>query len=84
MQITVLPNPATTNVMVKFYSEVVTEANLRLIDKEGRIMKTQKNKVQKGINKIDMSGINTFSSGVYTLQIFLGETVLAQNLVIWN
>ena len=83
-KVTFLPNPTANNIRIRFYSETETNANLRMIDKEGKTILTHQQKVTKGINNIELSGLGKYSSGVYTLQIFLGDRVITQNMVLWN
>jgi uncharacterized repeat protein (TIGR01451 family) len=83
-KVTISPNPANNTIRVRFYNATEQEVNVRMIDNSGKTVITQKEKVVNGINTIELSGLNKYSSGVYTLQVFLGEKVITQSMVLWN
>ena len=83
-QVSIMPNPASNNIVVRFFSETEQEANIRLVDNSGKTVLMQKYKAVKGLNNIELSGLKKYSNGSYTVQVFIGETVLTQKMILWN
>ena len=62
------PNPANTFIKYQFYYPVNTELTVNITDISGRIVRSEKINVQKGINLITNS-IEDLAPGVYNLKI---------------
>ena len=62
------PNPANTFIKYQFYYPVSTELTVKITDISGRIVRSEKINVQKGINLIT-SSIQDLAAGVYNLKI---------------
>lgn len=82
--ITLHPNPASVSATVKFYVEKSTEVEMRLIDKLGKIVLTQKSRTATGYNSIMLKDLNRFCNAVYTIELFVDDKTIAQQLIIWN
>ena len=66
--IELFPNPANTIIKYQFYYSENTELTVYILDISGRIVRTEKIIVQKGINQIT-SRIEDLAAGVYNLRI---------------
>jgi uncharacterized repeat protein (TIGR01451 family) len=84
IQLSVLPNPASSNILVKFYSETVAEVNLRLVDNAGKIVFVQTQKASKGNNVINITNLLRFSNGAYLLQVQVNNNLLTQKIILFN
>ena len=80
--LSIMPNPASDKVSVIFFSEKDDVITLRLIDNLGKIVLIKSQKIVKGINTLQLTGLNQFSNGVYSLQVFVNGEVVTQKLVI--
>ncbi len=76
------PNPATNNVLVSFTANKNYEVVIRLINKSGKIIQLKKVWVAKGYNQIPITGLAKHSIGVYTVQVFVNEEVLAEKILL--
>jgi len=82
--VTIMPNPANNNVYAKFYVERQSEGSIRLVDASGKVVLRQVLKAVSGVNTVELTGLNKFSNGVYTVQIIIGDMIISQKLVLWN
>ena len=62
------PNPANTFIKYQFYYPVNTELTVKITDISGRLVRSEKINVKKGINLIT-SSIQDLAAGVYNLKI---------------
>ena len=83
-QVTVHPNPATTNVSVRFYAEKSGEVDVRMLDKLGQVILAQKKKVVTGYNTIQLSNLDKFSNAVYMIQLLVDDKIITQQFIILN
>lgn len=83
-QVVIKPNPATTNVSIRFFAENASEIDVRLIDNSGKTVLKQKQKVVSGINTLQLTGLNKYGNGVYTIELFIAGKTLTQKMVLWN
>ncbi len=65
--ISIYPNPVETDLSISFVSNVSTPALVKIVDKTGRMMLTQKIQIIKGVNAIKLPVINELQSGAYIL-----------------
>ncbi|MBK7123427.1 MAG: T9SS type A sorting domain-containing protein [Chitinophagaceae bacterium] len=84
IQLSVSPNPASSNIQVRFYSETETVADLRMLDNTGKIVLVQKQKVVKGNNVISLSNLARFSNGSYFIQVQINNNLHTQKIVLFN
>ncbi len=82
--VTVRPNPATTSASVMFYAEKVAEIEMRMIDKLGQIVFTEKKKTIRGYNTITLANLNRYCNAVYTIELSVDDKIIRQQLIIWN
>ena len=78
----ITPNPADNNVLISFYAEKDYEVIIRLISNSGKIADLKTVKATKGKNLVSVEGLNRFSSGGYTVQVYVNEAVLVEKLVL--
>lgn len=76
-----MPNPANDYVTVNVFAERNKEATMMLIDKVGRRVLVQKEKLSKGFNNISLN-IDRFSEGVYALVIEIDAEKIIKQLII--
>jgi hypothetical protein len=80
--VVLMPNPARDYVSVRFPADKDGEAMIRIVDNVGKTILTQRAAVGRGINTVQVNNLTRFSSGVYNLQIFIGNDVITEKLVI--
>ncbi len=80
--VTIMPNPANEYVSVKFFVEKESEITLRLLDNLGKTVFLQKQKVSKGSNMIQLNDLGKYSTGVYSIQLFINGEVITRKLII--
>ncbi len=65
--ITIYPNPVETDLSISFVSDANTPALVKIVDKTGRMILTQKIQIIKGVNAIKLPVISELKSGAYML-----------------
>ncbi len=65
----VSPNPVSSYVVVNLVSDVKETVTLKLIDNNGRVVKTFNQALNNGANQIRLNDLGTLPTGVYVLQI---------------
>ena len=80
--ITIVPNPANNYVTVKFYVVKDSEMIIWLFDNSSKAILTQKQKVFKGNNTIQLSELYKYSNGIYSLKLLVNGEVVVQKLVL--
>lgn len=83
-QLTVRPNPASSQVNLLFNSGEDGEASVLLYDNAGKLLLVNKLLVKKGYNTAQLSNLNKFSNGLYEIKLRFSETDLVQKLLIKN
>ena len=78
----ITPNPADNYVLISFYAEKDCEVVIRLIDKAGKLVFRQNQKVSRGNNTMQLTGLKKYSNGVYEMQLFADDKVTTQKLVL--
>jgi hypothetical protein len=82
--VTIVPNPATDYIVVKFTAYQASEVTVKLIDNSGKTVLVQKQKVSKGSNIMQLDNLGKYSAGVYTVQVFVNNEIAAQKIIINN
>ncbi|MBL0181963.1 MAG: T9SS type A sorting domain-containing protein [Chitinophagaceae bacterium] len=82
--LTLMPNPAGSEIALSFNAENAEEINIRMVDNNGRIVYTQKQKVTKGSNVIRLTNLARFSNGQYTMQVQMNNKVISQKFILFN
>ncbi len=80
--VTVMPNPTSNYVTVRFFAEKESTITLKLIDNLGKTILVQEQKVLKGNNSSQINGLGKYSNGVYTLQIVINDEIVTQKIII--
>lgn len=73
--ITISPNPvvSTDAATVRFEATTSAVVNFRIIDMAGRQVLQQQNKVNEGVNSIQVNNLNRLRPGMYIIQMSNGE-----------
>ncbi len=80
--LSIVPNPARDHVSITFFAEKESVVTLRLIDDNGKLVLLQDQKVFKGNNTIQLTGLDKYSNGVYIIQVYVNNEVVSQKLVL--
>ena len=80
--LSILPNPASNDVVINFYAVKNCEVFIRLISSEGKLMEQQTVIAFKGKNQIPLTRLSKYSDGVYTLQAFTNGEVFSEKLIL--
>ncbi|MBL7702385.1 MAG: T9SS type A sorting domain-containing protein [Ferruginibacter sp.] len=80
--LTIAPNPANEYVSIGFYADKETDITIRLLDESGKMVLVQKQKVSRGSNTLQLTGLSKYSNGNYMLQVFINDEVITQKLVL--
>ncbi len=80
--LSIMPNPAKDNVSITFFAQKESAITIRLVDHAGRIVLRQNQKVSKGYNNLQLTGLSKYSNGTYALQLFVNNEMVAQKLVL--
>ena len=73
----ILPNPVQRDLQVQFVSPSAQKVTIRIVDYAGRIIKIFNTQVQKGISNINMNGMNKWQNGMYQIQIYSANELIA-------
>ena len=79
-----MPNPARDNVTISFFANSDGDVTIRMLDNVGKTIMVQTQKASKGTNTVQLPGLNKYSNGVYSLQVFVNGEVVTQKLVLAN
>jgi hypothetical protein len=80
--VSIMPNPASEYVSVRFFVEKETEVTLRLIDNIGKTIVLQKQKVLKGNNTVQVNGLGKYPAGVYSLQVLVNDEIVTKKIIL--
>jgi len=80
-EVSIYPNPASTQVTVSFIASEEFNLHVRLYDMSGRILLTEKVFAHSGANNFDID-INNFESGIYMVSLSGEEGGLMYRLII--
>ena len=76
------PNPADASTAINFNVVKNTTAEITLMDNTGKVVLSQKNKVNKGNNTLQLNGLANYSNGLYTVHIFADGILLKETILI--
>lgn len=82
--ITVMPNPAKDYLSVIFFSEKDADLTMRLVDNLGKSVMVKTQRVVRGSNTMQLTGLSKYSNGVYSLQLFINEEAVTQKIILAN
>ena len=77
----VYPSPFTDKVNITLASEVKGSTNISLFDNTGRLLVTQQNSLNKGINNISIENLGKLTKGFYNVKIQAGDAIVIKKLV---
>jgi hypothetical protein len=80
--LSIMPNPAQDYVTLSFYAAKESEIIIRLISNDGKMVLRHHQKVNKGSNTLQLTGLTRYSSGMYALQLFVNDEVITHKLVL--
>jgi hypothetical protein len=80
--VTIAPNPATTEVNIKFTSNREEIIEIRLVDNAGRIILKEKKQIVKGSNTVQLSSLGKLSNGLYLMQFMLNGEMQFSKIII--
>ena len=63
------PNPASDSISVEISSELGTDAQLRILNENGAVLKTETVRLEKGSIVLQVS-VNDFPAGTYYVMVF--------------
>lgn len=81
-QLSIMPNPARDNVMITVAAERDGEITIRLISDVGKTVLSQKQKVQRGNNTIQLTNLDKYSGGVYVMQVLINNELISEKLIL--
>jgi hypothetical protein len=81
-ELSITPNPARDQVSMAFFAEKESTITIRLVDNLGKTVLVQNRQVMKGNNSLQLTGLERFSNGVYSMQLFVDEEVITQKLLL--
>lgn len=76
------PNPASKSVRLSFQSDYTADAEIKLVDRTGRVVYAFKPRLAKGMNLFDIGEVGTLPDGVYVVHIYSGGQNYREKLVI--
>jgi Secretion system C-terminal sorting domain len=83
-QVLLSPNPAHTQMTVKLHSEAAAVAHIAMIDYNGKVVRSSKEKLNRGFNYIRFADLKRFANAVYELRIVIGDMVISKTFIIQN
>lgn len=78
----VYPNPANNNFSISVYSPERSNAVIRLIDINGRLVMAKNTTVNAGTNTININDASKLKSGSYQVQLLVGNEKLNSTLIL--
>ncbi|MFN8250719.1 MAG: T9SS type A sorting domain-containing protein [Ferruginibacter sp.] len=82
--VSIMPNPASNYATIRFFTEKESQVTMRLVDNIGKTVLLQQIKAGKGNNSIQLTNLNRYSSGVYSVQLVVNGETVTQKLIISN
>lgn len=80
--LTVAPNPAKDNLTIRFESIETGDMEINILDMQGRMMLSKKQRITTGSNNISFPLPETISSGTYVARIIVGSEVVHKKLIV--
>lgn len=80
--LTIVPNPANDYVVIGLTAEKASDITIRMIDESGKIVLIKNEKVSRGSNTIQLTGLSKYSGGTYMIQVFINDDVVTQKLIL--
>lgn len=80
--LSIVPNPANDYVSIGLYAEKASDITIRMIDESGKVVLLRNEKVSRGSNTLQLTGLAKYSDGTYMLQVFINDDVITQKLIL--
>jgi Ig-like domain CHU_C associated/Secretion system C-terminal sorting domain len=80
--LSIAPNPAHDYVSIKFVVEKAGAITIRLVDNTGKTVLQHNQLVSKGSNNIQLTNLEKYATGVYTLQVLINNEIVTQKLIL--
>ncbi|MBL7725984.1 MAG: T9SS type A sorting domain-containing protein [Chitinophagaceae bacterium] len=80
--LTIGPNPAKDNLTIRFESIEAGDMEINILDMQGRMMLSKKQRVTTGSNNISFPLPETISTGTYVARIIVGSEVVHKKLIV--
>lgn len=77
----VYPNPFVEKLLVNVTIPRAGDVTIRLLDMNGRVLKTQEHAAQAGINRWQLTGLTELNKGLYLLEVKAGEEKWLQKII---
>lgn len=75
------PNPFTDKLTITIMSSDESEARLKIVDVQGRVLYSQTQKMLKGANTIEVNNLESLASGVYYITVDVNGKIYTEKLV---
>ena len=83
-ELTISPNPASTNAQLKFNADKSGVATIAVYDASGKIVLQQQATVLAGNNSIAINNIVSLADGMYTVKMIINNESLSSKLIVWK
>jgi uncharacterized repeat protein (TIGR01451 family) len=80
--LTTVPNPANDYVTVGLYAEKPSDITIRMIDENGKVVLIRNEKISRGSNNVQLTGLTKYSGGTYMVQVFMNDDIITQKLLL--
>ncbi len=80
--LTIMPNPAHDHVLLTFTATRSMEITIRLVDNSGKTVLSEKRKVQRGSNTLQINELNKYNTGAYFVQLLIEDQLISQKLIL--
>ncbi|HEV7332390.1 MAG TPA: T9SS type A sorting domain-containing protein [Flavisolibacter sp.] len=80
--VSLFPNPAQSQAIINFRSSRSETIKIELVDLAGKVVHSQKVKVQQGINAINLNNLSQYGKGSYLVKVITQEEVKLLKLII--
>ncbi|MEO6721731.1 MAG: T9SS type A sorting domain-containing protein [Ferruginibacter sp.] len=81
-QLNIHPNPADAVTSINFNALKAGNVEIALIDNTGKVILSQKRKVNTGANVLQLNGLSNYSGGMYTIHILADGILLKETILI--
>lgn len=83
-ELTICPNPASTNAQLKFNTDKTGVASITVYDASGKIVLQQQAIVLSGNNSVAINNIISLADGMYTIKIIINNKSFSSKLIVWK
>ncbi|MGC4100218.1 T9SS type A sorting domain-containing protein [Ferruginibacter sp.] len=83
-EMSISPNPSSTSAQVKMKITKACTGDIKVFDRNGRLVLNQQASLQAGINTIVLNNVTTLSEGFYTVRLIANNETFTSKLLIWK